>query len=344
MLPILDFRKYRAEGAARAEFLTEIRETARELGFFYLSGHGIPDAVIAQARDISRSFFALPDAQKRSIQMVKSPQFRGYNGAGLEHTQGKKDWREQVDIGPEEPLPAADPTAPAWARLIGPNQWPDDILPEMREILLTYQKAVLDLGIEIVRALALSLGQPADVFEPIYTGRPNYLLKVVRYPGTNNTDSDQGVGAHKDSGFVTVLLQDRIGGLQVKGKDGWIDAPPIEGTFVINIGELLEMATNGFLLANVHRVVSPAGDQDRLSIPFFLGARFDAVVPVLDLPPDLAARTRGVTQDPDNPLFREVAKNYLKSRLRSHPDVAQAHHADLLDPETRKGPVLASAY
>jgi len=154
----------------------------------------------------------------------------------------------------------------------------------------------------------------------------------VRYPGRDHTQSDQGVGAHKDGGFVTILLQDVIGGLQVDdGEGGWIDAPPIRGTFVVNVGELLELASNGYLKANIHRVVTPPAGSDRLSIPFFLGANLAATIPVLDLPSALLAEVRGVTQDPLNPLFREVGRNVLKSRLRSHPDVAREHHADLLD-------------
>jgi isopenicillin N synthase-like dioxygenase len=177
----------------------------------------------------------------------------------------------------------------------------------------------------------------------MYSPAPNQLLKIIRYPGRIAQRSDQGVGAHKDSGFVTILLQDTVAGLQVEGEHGWIDAPPVSGTFVVNIGELLEIASNGYLRANVHRVVSPAEGGERLSVAFFLGARLDSEVPVLSLPPHLAAEARGLTQDPLNPLFREVGRNYLKSRLRSHPDVARRHHADLLDPAdaTRE---LASAY
>jgi isopenicillin N synthase-like dioxygenase len=139
------------------------------------------------------------------------------------------------------------------------------------------------------------------------------------------------VGAHKDSGFVSILLQEKQAGLQVQGEVGWIDAPPVAGTFVVNIGEILEMASNGYLRANVHRVVSPPLGTDRLSLAVFLGARLDATVPVLALPPHLAAQARGLTQDPKNPLFRDVGRNYLKSRLRSHPDVARRHHPDLID-------------
>ncbi|MFT3987910.1 isopenicillin N synthase family dioxygenase [Aestuariivirga sp.] len=343
-LPTLDFSRLSGKNKNRQAFLAELRDTARSLGFFYLTGHGIDAALVDEVLALSRKFFSLPEDDKLEIQMVKSPQFRGYNRAGLEHTRGKPDWREQVDIGPEQPARPIDRSAPAWTRLIGPNQWPS-ALPELKSTLLRYQDDVTALGIRITEALAESLGQDPKVFAPIYTPAPNQLLKIIRYPGRKREDGDQGVGAHKDSGFVTVLLQDRVGGLQVEGPDGWIEAPPVPGTFIVNIGELLEMASGGYLRANVHRVVSPPEGGDRLSVAFFLGARLDSTVPVLDLPIDLAAHVRGVTQDAQNPLFREVAKNYLKSRLRSHPDVARAHHADLLDPAERNKPLAAaSAY
>lgn len=338
-LPTLDLRRFESD---RASFLADLRAAARGAGFFYLIGHGIDPQLIDDVLGLSRRFFALPERDKRAIEMIHSPHFRGYNRAGLEHTRGKPDWREQIDIGAErEPL-AFDASAPAWARLQGPNQWPA-ALPELKPVALRYQAEVTDLAIRVLRAFAAALEQPEDVFEPIYKPAPNQLLKIIRYPGRAAGEDDQGVGAHKDSGFVTILLQDKVGGLQVEGEEGWIDAPPVQGTFVVNIGEILELASNGYLRANVHRVVSPPEGGDRLSVAFFLGARLDASVPVLDLPPELAAKARGLTQDPLNPLFREVGKNYLKSRLRSHPDVARRHHADLIDP-AQKQLEPASAY
>ena len=130
--------------------------------------------------------------------------------------------------------------------------------------------------------------------------------------------------------LLTFVLQDDTGGLQVETEKGWVEAVPRPGTFVVNIGELLELASNGYLKATVHRVVSPKVGRDRYSVAFFLGARLDATVPLLDLPPALAAEAKGPASDPENPLFRNVGANYLKGRLRSHPDVAQRHHADLL--------------
>ena len=148
----------------------------------------------------------------------------------------------------------------------------------------------------------------------------------------------QGCGAHKDSEFLTLLRQEQVGGLEVLCEQDWIAAPPLPGSFVVNTGELLELATNGYLRATVHRVVAPAAGSERLSVAFFLAARLDATVPRLNLPPHLAAEARGPATDPDNPLYREVGPNTLKGRLRSHPDVARRHYADVLG----RGPGLGA--
>jgi isopenicillin N synthase-like dioxygenase len=338
-LPVLDIQRFETD---RAEFLADLREAARDTGFLYLEGHGVPATLIEEVLALSRRFFALPEKDKLAIEMVNSPHFRGYNRAGFEHTRGKPDWREQLDVGSErEPLPST-PNSPPWSRLQGPNQWPDALL-ELKPVLLRYQVEVTALSIRALRAFAAALEQSEDVFESIYTPAPNQLIKLIRYPGRTADESDQGVGAHKDSGFVSILLQDKVAGLQVDGDDGWIDAPPVPGTFVVNIGEILELASSGYLRANIHRVVSPPPGVDRLSVAFFLGANLEATVPVLSLPAELASKARGLTQDPLNPLFREVGKNYLKGRLRSHPDVARRHYADLIDP-AQKRLEPASAY
>jgi isopenicillin N synthase-like dioxygenase len=340
-LPTLDLRRFERHGSERSCFLGELRSAARNTGFFYLTGHGIDDGLIQDVLKVSRCFFSLPEKEKLAIEMVNSPHFRGYNRAGFEHTRGKPDWREQVDIGPERPALSFDRDAAPWTRLQGPNQWPA-AFPEFKSTLLTYQDEITALAIRVLRAFAAALEQPEDIFAPIYTPAPNPLIKIIRYPGRASDESDQGVGAHKDSGFATLLLQEKQAGLQVQADDGgWIDAPPVPGSFIVNIGEILEMASNGYLRANVHRVVSPPQGSDRLSVALFLGARHDATVPLLSLPPHLAARARGVTQDPDNPLFRDVGRNYLKSRLRSHPDVARRHYADLIDPVAASEPAAA---
>ncbi|MFD2262187.1 isopenicillin N synthase family dioxygenase [Lacibacterium aquatile] len=319
-LPILSL------AADRESFLADLRRAAREVGFFYLVDHGVDAGLIERLFGLSRQFFDLPDADKLAIEMVNSPHFRGYTRVGWERTRGAADWREQIDIAAERPAPP--PGGPAWSILEGPNQWPQ-ALPDLKPDVLRLQADLTALAIKLLGLFAVALGEREDFFEPIYRGAPDQLIKLIRYPGRDVAATDQGVGAHKDSGLLTFVLQHQRGGLQVEGADGWIDATPVPGALVVNIGETLEMASDGYLRANVHKVVAPPPGTDRLSIAFFLGARLDSTVPLLNLPPELAAEAKGPERDPDNPLFREVGRNRLKGRLRSHPDVTERHHAAL---------------
>src|SRR5277367_3612991 len=337
-VPQLDLRGFDAGESQRAQFLAELRIAAHEIGFFYLVGHGVEPPLLRELPDCAKLFFALPEADKLDIEMIHSPHFRGYTRVASEHTRGVPDWREQIDIGAERAALPRAAGSPPWTRLRGPNQWPA-ALPELRAVVMRWQTASMQVLTRILRAFSLALGQPADALEPLYGDDPHFLIKLIRYPGRDATAADQGVGAHKDAGLITLLLQDDQGGLQVETPRGWIDVPPRAGTLVVNIGELLELASDGYLRATLHRVVTPPAGSERISAAFFLGARLDATVPLLPLPPALAAGARGPERDPHNPLFREVGLNYLKGRLRSHPDVAQRHHADLIEsvPQQRPG-------
>ena len=326
-LPVLDLS--RLGGAGHAGFLADLRNAARNVGFFYIVGHGVPAELEGALWHEARAFFALPEAEKLSVEMINSPHFRGYTRAGREITRGAPDWREQFDVHAQRDALPQSPGAAPWTRLQGPNQWPA-AQPALRPALLAWQAALTDVAVRLLAAFAEALEQPRDSFEAITRDRPNQAMKIIRYPGRAAGEGGQGVGAHKDSGLLALLVQDAVGGLQVQGEQGWIDATPIPGAFVVNIGELLELASNGYLKATIHRVVSPPGGSDRLSVAFFLGARLDAEVPLLALPPHLAAEATGPTADPLNPLFRNVGENYLKGRLRSHTDVAERYYADLL--------------
>ena len=334
-IPLLDLRRFDAGAEQRAAFLAELRAASHDVGFFYVAGHGMDGQLQRDLMQVARRFFSLPDRDKLAIEMVNSPHFRGYNRVAAELTRGRRDWREQIDFGAERPAPPRG-TSPAWARLRGPNQWPA-ALPELRGIIERWQDSAMQVLVRILRAFALALECPADAFQPLYDGDPHFMTKLIRYPGrtagNDAGDDAQGVGAHKDSELLTLLLQDEHEGLEVETPQGWVGVPPRAGTYVVNIGELLELASDGYLRATMHRVVTPPAGESRLSAAFFLGARLDAVVPLLPLPPALAAQARGPERDPHNPLFHEVGMNYLKGRLRSHPDVAARHHADLLGHE-----------
>jgi len=331
-LPTLDLSLLDGTAAQRQGFLDDLRHAARDVGFFYLAGHGIDADLLKQVQSHARQFFALPDSEKTAVGMINSPHFRGYNRAASEITRGKPDLREQFDLGAERDALSLDENSPYWARLQGPNQWPA-ALPALKPLLLDWQQAMTGMSLRLLRAFAQALSLPQESFDQLYGDKPNEHIKLMRYPGQVPDQSNQGVGAHKDSGFLSFLLQDHQSGLQVEIEEGrWIDALPRDNTLVVNIGELLELATNGYLRATVHRVLSPPEGSERLSIAFFLGAQLDAVVPLYPLPAELLREARGPASDPDNPLFRDVGWNYLKGRLRSHPDVAQRFYGDVLIP------------
>ncbi len=329
-LPILDLSRLDAGPDEAAAFRADLLAATHDLGFFYLVGHGVPQALQESVIATARRFFDLPEADKLAIENLASPHFRGYTRVGGELTQGAVDWREQIDIGPELPaVPRTAETADYW-RLQGPNRWPA-AQPELREVVTQWDAALTAVSRRLLETWAVALGAPADVFAPAFAHDPATLIKIVRYPGKSDPTPRQGVGAHKDSGVLTLLfVEPGKGGLQVQNGDDWIDAPPIPGAFVVNIGELLEVATNGYLKATVHRVISPLIGTDRISIPFFFSPALDAAIPTLELPPALAAEASGITTDPSNPIFSTYGQNALKSRLRAHPDVAAIHHADLL--------------
>lgn len=329
-LPILDLSLLDGSADDAARFRDELRRATHEVGFFYLVGHGVPAELIARAFDTARAFFALPEADKLAIENVTSPHFRGYTRMGGEQTQGKTDWREQIDIGAERPaVPLTDGVERYWA-LEGPNLWPE-ALPALREVAEEWIARLQVVGNRLLRAWAEALGAPADTFDAAFaTASPH--MKIARYPGVDAPEPTQGVGSHKDLGVLTLLyVVEGRGGLQVEKDGAWIDAPPVDGAFVVNIGELLEIATDGYLKATKHRVLSPKAGVERISIPYFHGPALDATIPTIALPPELAAEAPGVDRDPDNPLHPVFGQNWLKSRVRAHRNVVEAQYPQWLE-------------
>jgi isopenicillin N synthase-like dioxygenase len=329
-LPIIDLSAADGGPQARALLHAQLHAAAHDVGFFQLVGHGITQRETDALLSAMRRFFALPEADRLALDNVNSPHFRGYTRTGDERTSGARDWRDQLDIGAERPARVPGPGEPAYWWLQGPNQWPA-ALPELRAAALAWIDRLSGVAERLLHELLTAIGAPADFYDPVFGAHAHPHLKLVRYPGSAGDGADQGVGAHKDYGFVTLLLQDGVGGLQVQREDGvFHDVPPLDGAFVVNLGELLEVATNGYLVATNHRVVSPPGATERFSVPFFYNPRLDARVAPLPFPHASAAP--GVTEDPDNPLFAEYGFNELKGKLRAHPLVAARHHASLLTP------------
>ncbi|ABN59844.1 isopenicillin N synthase family dioxygenase [Shewanella baltica] len=325
-LPILNLSDWHAGGQSRHAFITKLADAARRIGFFYLTGHGIELARQQQVLLLARDFFALPLADKLAVKMTNTPHFRGYTRLQGELTLGKPDLREQFDIMQEETANPPRSDVPKWSQLQGPNQWPSQ-LPQMKTILLEWQQDLADTSVALLKALAVALEQSETAFDATIDAGPYQHMKLIRYPNANGETSGQGVGAHKDPGYLTLVLQDKQSGLEVQTDEGWLSIPPLEGAFVVNIGELLELASNGYLKATYHRVTSPPAGVERYSCAFFMAAQLNATVPLLPLPEYLARQALGPASDPLNPLFHQVGQNVLKGRLRSHPDVAKAHYA-----------------
>lgn len=263
-LPIVDLSNDVATVAAA------IDAACREIGFFYIVGHGIDDDLQQRLEDEARAFFALPTSEKASIAMSNGGiAWRGWFPVGGELTSGVPDRKEGIYFGAEE--------QPGTVPLHGPNLFPNDAL---RDAVLEYLDAMTQLG----HRLAAAMGVDAAI-----TSDPTILFRIFHYPPAREerASAPWGVGEHTDYGVLTILRQDPTSGLQVRGRDGWIDAPPIPGSFVVNIGDMLERMTGGVYRSTPHRVRN-ASDVGRLSFPFFFDPSWDAVVPVPEdaLPPE----------------------------------------------------------
>ena len=258
-----------------------IGAACRDLGFFYVTGHGVPPALIARLDAASRAFFALPHERKMEIEMARGGRaWRGYFPVGAELTSGRPDRKEGLYFGAE--LGPDDPRVRAGLPLHGPNLFPRQV-PELRTAVLSYLDALDGVARTVLCGIAASLGHGPGFVD---VDRPTVLFRIFHYPpappvAPGRQPEDWGVGEHTDYGLLTLLHQDDNGGLQVRTPGGWIDAPPVPGSFVCNIGDMLERVTGGEYRSTPHRVRNTSG-RDRLSCPYFFDPDFAAEVPALD--------------------------------------------------------------
>jgi isopenicillin N synthase-like dioxygenase len=231
---------------------------------------------------LARRFFARPVDDKMRLRMeLGGRAWRGYFPVGGELTSGKPDAKEGLYFGAE--LGEDDPRVRAGVPLHGRNLFPDD-LPGFRETVLSYVDALTELGHALMRGIALSLGLEAGYFHDRYMTDPLVLFRIFRYPPVPPQEGEPqwGVGEHTDYGMLTILMQDDVGGLQVKTSRGWTDAPPVPGSFVCNIGDMLDRMTRGLYRSTPHRVVNVSG-RERFSFPFFFDPGWDARVGPIEL-------------------------------------------------------------
>ncbi|MBT5873446.1 MAG: isopenicillin N synthase family oxygenase [Candidatus Latescibacteria bacterium] len=331
-LPEIDIGAFLTdEGTVGAqECVEKLRGACHGPGFCYLVNHGIDGDLEAQVLNTTRRFFDLPESDRLAIRNTKSAQFRGYTRLGMERTNNVRDWRDQIDFGPERDVVPVGPDDPLWLRLHGPNQWPP-ALPDMQDGMLLWMDQMSKLGTRVLRALALGLGQQKNYFDYLTGQDPEFLLKVIRYPHVPG-ESGQGVGLHQDSGLLTFILQDGVSGLEVGIGNDTVKVEPRSGSMIMNLGEMLQIATGGYLRATKHRVVMPPEGSERISLAYFVNPALEASVVPVPLPIELALdAVGGENTDPDDPVFSVYGANKLKFRARSHPDVAAIHYPELVD-------------
>jgi isopenicillin N synthase-like dioxygenase len=279
-IPIIDARELVAGSGGGLAVAAQIGQACRESGFFYIVGHGVDDALQQRLQDLSRQFFAQDVDTKPQIRMALGGRaWRGYFRVGDELTSGQPDQKEGLYFGAE--LPADHPLVRAGIPLHGPNLFPTEPAG-LRQTVLDYMAALTRLCHRLMAGLALSLGLEESYFADRYTGDPLTLFRIFSYPPPPEPTL-WGVSEHTDYGLLTVLLQDDAGGLEVRSRTGWVAAPPIPGSLVCNIGDMLDRMTRGLYRSTPHRVRNPA-PRNRLSFPFFFDPNFSARVQPIDLP------------------------------------------------------------
>lgn len=313
-MPIIDVSALGgADAKAHAQTVAQIRTAATNNGFFYVSGHGIDPALIRDLVTAAKTFFALPDAGKMDCYIGKSPNHRGYVPAGEEQLGGgTKDTKEAFDLSID--LPQDDPDFLAGNPMLGPNQWPAE-LPGFKAAVMAYYNAAYGLGERLTRGFSEALGLKATALDGFFT-KPPSQLRLIHYPFNPDPVVDApGIGAHTDYEVFTLLLP-TAPGLEVMNSEGeWIDAPPVEGALVVNIGDVLQMWSNDTFVATSHRVRKVS--EERYSFPLFFACDYDVEVKPLDsfVTADNPSRYKPIIAGEH--LFAQTAMtfSYLKNRI-----------------------------
>ena len=355
-LPCLDLADWRAGGAPRAAFVADLQAacTHPQSGFFYLRvGSAIPSAVADTALQAAEQFFELPAERKLEVDLQDSPHYRGFAQLGTETTAAITDLREYIELGEERAAPVStDEPLPAYIRMgIGPNQWPAEP-PQFQPAMEEYFSACREVAEEVMMGVSAALDLAPEELADRYCAAPlgahaRYKPACYRsraYADGAKVDAEelsQGLGPHKDFGFLSLLLQNEVPGLQVqRASDGvWLSAPPVPGTLVVNLGEMAELVSGRALVASTHRVLPPpAGSPARVSIPVFYNPSLDSVVsPVEELSPFLrklaalrdAPETVQMDGTADNQIVPSYGDNWVKGFSRSQPAWFARHLPDV---------------
>ncbi len=289
--PVIDIQGLTGSGSARSVDMVarQIRSACLDIGFFYISGHGVSEGLIAETLAANRSFHARPLAEKLELKLNRW--HRGYepfeasvllSSTRFEPAKTADQLESYVvrqEISPDDPDYRVK-------ELMGPNQWPDQWPddPTFRDTVSHYDQALRELGVKLLPAISLAVGENSNFFSdrilPATTA-----LRLIHYSPSPKHISDElhGISPHTDYGFITILAQDNVGGLEVQTIDGnWVEAPLIPGTFLVNIGDALARWTNDVFNSTPHRVINKSDQRSRYSLAMFFDPNVDTVLHCLD--------------------------------------------------------------
>ncbi|BGP15049.1 hypothetical protein JCM10213_002806 [Rhodosporidiobolus nylandii] len=276
-LPVISLARMSGSTEERKALAAEVAQACVDSGFFYISDHGVPQEVIDGAFEQGRQFFAQPAEKKCLVDIANSTNFKGYAPlkGELVDPASRGDVHEAWDMGDDSQVMKAGQTG---------NQWPPaEDLPEFKPVVQRAWDEIMALGKRLFPIFALALDLPETYFDDKLTN-PGSVMRLLHYPPQfGPVDlAEIGIGAHTDYECFTLLCQKGdVQALQVLNSEGdWVQAPPKPGTIVLNLGDMLQRITNGVFKSTVHRAINRAGE-DRMSMPFFFGLDYDAMVEVL---------------------------------------------------------------
>ncbi len=286
-VPIIDLGAMRgSDQAARQALAREIAQTCADIGFFYIVNHGISAGRITEMFDAARRFFALPPEARAEVEMSKATHYRGYIPTKTmsqkpqfeaSAAELKGNLYDAFQIHPE--FAKDDPDVLKGKPLHWQNIWPS-AMPDLKPLMERYFTEVSALARQMLKLFALGLDLPETGLDHFFK-KALMQLRIIHYPPQppNDPGENMGLRPHTDSGAFTILAQDQLGGLEIlpRGHTEWIQVPPLKDSYVINLGEMMKVWSDGTLQATPHRVINRFGEE-RYSMPFFMTPEFDAVI------------------------------------------------------------------
>lgn len=313
IVPVVDLSDIYSDDISKIDCIADrLKVACKSHGFFYIKNHGVDVDLIANVFKCCQDFFNLPLNLKLDKGIKKSYCNRGYEPLKAQRLESgaPPDLKEGFYIGVE--LLVDDNLNTARKFNMGPNQWPEEnLIDNFEKIMMTYFKDMQKLSGLLVKTIARSLDLSWNYFDN-YIDNAMSTLRLLHYPPQpfNPLPREKGCGEHTDFGGITILLQDENAGLQVHEKNfnSWIDVPSIAGTFVVNLGDIIERWTNGIYRSTLHRVINVSGNE-RYSIPFFFVGNPDYVI--RSLPINMASQM--VSTYPPITVENHLRACYLRS-------------------------------